>query len=215
MAAVVAKTGAWRLEIVKRNDVPRFEVLPKRWIVERSFAWIVRCRRLARDFERHVRSVVAFMRMMVQGLAPGMEHGDEADLGAEMLRVGGDPAQRLGGGSEQDGVDRLLVLEGDLGHRCGQREHDVEVRRRQQLGLPGLEPCGTRLSLALRTVPVAAGVIGMTYEAAIGAELGVAAQRRRPAQRDGAHHPPLDAAQMTIVRAAIGVAVAAQDVRHF
>ena len=36
MAAVVAKTGAWRLEIVKRNSVPRFEVLPKRWIVERT-----------------------------------------------------------------------------------------------------------------------------------------------------------------------------------
>jgi len=34
MAAVTAKTGKWRLEIVKRNDIPRFEVLPKRWIVE-------------------------------------------------------------------------------------------------------------------------------------------------------------------------------------
>ena len=63
MAATVAKTGAWRLEIVKRNDVPRFEVLPKRWIVERTFAWISRNRRLARDFERHVRSVVAFIRL--------------------------------------------------------------------------------------------------------------------------------------------------------
>jgi len=58
----VAKTGIWRLEIVKRNDVPRFEVLPKRWIVERTFAWISGSnRRLARDFERHVRSVVAFV----------------------------------------------------------------------------------------------------------------------------------------------------------
>ena len=63
VAAVVAKTGAWRLEIVKRNDVPGFEVLPKRWIVERTFAWISRCRRLARDFERHIRSVVAFIRL--------------------------------------------------------------------------------------------------------------------------------------------------------
>jgi len=63
MAAVIAKTGTWRLEIVKRNDVPRFEVLPKRWIVERSFAWISRCRRLGRDFERHARTVVAFIRL--------------------------------------------------------------------------------------------------------------------------------------------------------
>ena len=55
--------------------------------------------------------------MMLQGLAPGVEHGDEADLGAEMLGIGGDRAQRLGRRPEQDGVDRLLVLEGDLGDR--------------------------------------------------------------------------------------------------
>jgi transposase len=61
MAETVAKTGRWRLEIVKRNDVPRFEVVPKRWIVERTLAWISHCRRLARDFERHIRTVVAFI----------------------------------------------------------------------------------------------------------------------------------------------------------
>jgi hypothetical protein len=38
--AVAAKTGKWRLEIVKRNDVRRFEVLLKRWIVERTLAWM-------------------------------------------------------------------------------------------------------------------------------------------------------------------------------
>ena len=59
----LAKTGAWRIEIVKRNDVPRFEVLPKRWIVERTFAWISRNRRLARDFERYARTVAAWIRL--------------------------------------------------------------------------------------------------------------------------------------------------------
>jgi transposase len=58
---MTAMTGTWRLEIVKRNDVPRFEVLPKRWIVERTLAWISHYRRLARDFERHLRTVVAFV----------------------------------------------------------------------------------------------------------------------------------------------------------
>ena len=48
-----------------------------------------------------------------------------------------------------------------------------------------------------------------------GAGLGVTAERRRPAQLDGAHHPPLDAAEMAIVCPAIGVAVAAEDIRHF
>jgi transposase len=63
MAAVIAKTGAWKLEIVKRTELHRFVVLPKRWIVERTFAWIARNRRLMRDFERHARTVAAFVRL--------------------------------------------------------------------------------------------------------------------------------------------------------
>lgn len=63
MAETMARTGRWRLEIVKRNEVPRFEVVPKRWIVERTLAWISHFRRLARDFERYARSVIAFVRL--------------------------------------------------------------------------------------------------------------------------------------------------------
>jgi transposase len=53
MAAAVSRTGTWVLQIVRRCDRHRFVVLPKRWIVERTLAWISRCRRLARDYERH------------------------------------------------------------------------------------------------------------------------------------------------------------------
>ena len=63
MEAVVARTGAWVLEIVRRCDRHRFVVLPKRWIVERTLAWISRCRRLARDYERHTRKAAAFVRL--------------------------------------------------------------------------------------------------------------------------------------------------------
>ena len=63
MALVVWRTGAWKLEIVRRSDVKGFEVLPKRWIVERTFAWISRNRRLARDFERYAATVAAFVRL--------------------------------------------------------------------------------------------------------------------------------------------------------
>jgi transposase len=55
MEAAVARTGTWELQIVRRCDRHRFVVLPKRWIVERTLAWISRCRRLARDYERHAR----------------------------------------------------------------------------------------------------------------------------------------------------------------
>jgi transposase len=63
MALVIWRTGAWKLEIVKRSDATGFEVLPKRWIVERTFAWISRNRRLARDFERYATTVAAFVRL--------------------------------------------------------------------------------------------------------------------------------------------------------
>ena len=63
MALTVWRTGVWRLRIVKRSDAAGFEVLPKRWIVERTFAWISRNRRLARDFERYATTVAAFVRL--------------------------------------------------------------------------------------------------------------------------------------------------------
>jgi hypothetical protein len=63
MAKAVAKTGPWRLEVVKLLRSHRFVVLTKRWIVERTFAWIAHCRRLGKDFERHVREAAAFIRL--------------------------------------------------------------------------------------------------------------------------------------------------------
>jgi transposase len=52
------------LEIVKRSDqVKGFVVLPKRWIVERTFAWLGRCRRLAKDWENLTRNALAFLRL--------------------------------------------------------------------------------------------------------------------------------------------------------
>jgi len=52
------------LEIVKRSDqATRFVVLPKRWIVERTFAWLTRCRRLAKDWECLNRKALAFLKL--------------------------------------------------------------------------------------------------------------------------------------------------------
>ena len=63
MAKTVATTGCCKIEIVKRSDLSRFVILPKRWIVERTFAWISRNRRLMRDFERYTKTVAAFVRL--------------------------------------------------------------------------------------------------------------------------------------------------------
>ena len=52
------------IEIVKRSDQAKgFTVLPKRWIVERTIAWLNRCRRLAKDWENLNRKGLAFLRL--------------------------------------------------------------------------------------------------------------------------------------------------------
>jgi transposase len=53
--------GSWTLEIIKRSDTAKgFELLPRRWVVERTFAWLGRCRRLAKDWERSIESSTAW-----------------------------------------------------------------------------------------------------------------------------------------------------------
>jgi transposase len=75
MKAIMAQVD---VEIVKRSDQAKaFTVLPKRWVVERTFAWLNRCRRLAKDWEclnRKARSflLLASIRLMLRRLARSM-----------------------------------------------------------------------------------------------------------------------------------------------
>ena len=70
-----AEVGGWTVEVVRKAEDGSFQVLPRRWVVERTFAWLYKCRRLCRDFEHRVESVVGFiyaamMRLLVRRLAP-------------------------------------------------------------------------------------------------------------------------------------------------
>jgi hypothetical protein len=105
-------------------------------------------------------------------------------------------------------------VERDLGGRCRQGEHDVEVWHRQQFSLAFGEPVGARQALALRTVPVAAGVVGAADQPAVGTVLDMAAQRRRPARLDRRHDTAFGAAEMGRVGLAERRTVMAEDVRH-
>ena len=70
-----AKIGDWTMEIVKRSDTAEgFEVIPRRWVVERTFAWLNRCRRLATDWEKTIASaeawiLIAHIRLVTRRLA--------------------------------------------------------------------------------------------------------------------------------------------------
>lgn len=53
-----------KTEIIKRSDRAKgFEILPRRWVVERTFAWLNRCRRLAKDWENLTRNALAFLHL--------------------------------------------------------------------------------------------------------------------------------------------------------
>jgi len=63
-AAVKKILAQVNIEIVKRSDRAKgFVVLPRRWVVERTFAWLGRCRRLAKDWENLNRRARAFLRL--------------------------------------------------------------------------------------------------------------------------------------------------------
>jgi len=55
-AAKVKKILKAETEIAKRNELHTFKVIPKRWVVERSFSWLEKCRRLWKNCERKLRA---------------------------------------------------------------------------------------------------------------------------------------------------------------
>ena len=67
--------GQWTIEIIRCSDTAEgFEVLPRRWVVERTFAWLGRCRRLAKDWESSIESstawaTIAHIRILTRRLA--------------------------------------------------------------------------------------------------------------------------------------------------
>ena len=62
LAKALADSGTWCLQIIKRSDALKgFVVLPRRWVVERTFAWLNRNRRLAKDFEKTIKSATTWL----------------------------------------------------------------------------------------------------------------------------------------------------------
>ncbi len=68
--AVAAVIGA-EVEVAKRNELHTFAVIPKRWVVERTFGWLEKCRRLWKNCERKISNslqmtIIALVRLMLK-----------------------------------------------------------------------------------------------------------------------------------------------------
>jgi hypothetical protein len=150
---------------------------------------------------------------MGHGRAPGVQHGGDADAGAQVLGIGRDQEHGLGRGLEQEIVDHGLVLVGDVGDRRRQREHHVVVGHWQQLGLALGQPLPGCGSLALRAMAIAAGVVGDQGVRAVLAARDMAAERRGTAALDCRHDLELTEAHLAGVGLPPRRAVVAEDIR--
>jgi transposase len=80
LVTALSHCGPWTIEIVERPPgVKGFQLLPRRWVVERTFAWFGRCRRLAKDFEGSAATeaawlLVAHLRLLTRRLAAATKH---------------------------------------------------------------------------------------------------------------------------------------------
>src|SRR6202040_1035517 len=108
--------------------------------------------------------------------------------------------------------DYRLVLVGDRGDLGRQREDQVEVADRQQIGLAGGKPVPRSRALALGAMPVAAGVVGDPAVAALRAALDMTAEGGRAAALDSRHHLELAEADMPGIGLAPGGPMAVKDV---
>src|SRR5213593_2839536 len=103
------------------------------------------------------------MLMLVQLLAPGVEHGEAADLGPEMLGVPGDVLERLGDRAKEQPIEQARVLKCQRPEVMRQGKDHMAVGSLEEFPLPGGEPRGLGRAVTFGTATVAAGVIRLRF----------------------------------------------------
>lgn len=151
--------------------------------------------------------------MVEQRLAPGVEHAEESDRGAEMCRVGRDLQQRGRARAQEEIVDDALVLQRQPREVVREREDHMVVADGQEF-LPGREPLVAGVRQALRTGPIATRVVRDRAMVTARTAIEMATQRGRAAAREGAQHAPLLPRQPGPVGLDEAIAVLANDVGH-
>jgi len=129
------------------------------------------------------------MRMEKQILAPGVQYREKADLGAQVLRIGGNLQESCRTGSKQEGIDEFFVVENQGSQSVGERKDNVHVGNGQKFLLTSGQPLVASVGQTLRTMPIPAAIVGDGHGlTASGATIPVTAERCCPATFDRGEH---------------------------
>ncbi len=144
---------------------------------------------------------------------PGMQYQRQPRACAQVLRVGRDRLYRLGSRPEQDGVDHRLVVVGEIADWRRQREYQVVILDRQQIGLTRFEPTLRGTALASGTMAVTARVVGNLAMIAALAMPYMTTERRAAASLDGRHDLELAETNVSPVHLTPRLAPSTEDIR--
>jgi hypothetical protein len=155
------------------------------------------------------------MRVVEQGRPPTVQHGKEANLCSQMLGIGGYGAQGFGRGLKENVVNHLLVLVSDRGNLIRDGEHDMKILAVEKFRLPVFYPVCACERLTLGTMTISARPVADALLTACITLFDLSSESRRPAYLDGGHDASLRCGHRRTVLVSVGLAVAAEDVRHF
>ena len=154
------------------------------------------------------------MRVVFEFLIPCVQHADEADLGSEVPRIGGDFDQRFCTGSKQQIVHNLLVLQSQRREFVWQRENDMRVACGQEFALSCRKPALACCCLTLRTVPVTARIEGDGPVSAGRAFIDVTAESGGAAARDRSKHLQMGSREKAVIPVNESWSGCANDISH-
>jgi hypothetical protein len=154
------------------------------------------------------------VRMVLQPLAPRVQHHQPANGAAQSLRIPRDLQQGFSGRLKQEVVHHALVDEGEAGERLRHGEDEVDVASRQQLLLARRHPGVPRRRQTLWAMPIAAAVVRDGHLRALLTAITVPAERRGAALRDGPEDASMDARHPGPVLLQDAIAMSAHEVGH-
>src|ERR1700722_635086 len=148
-------------------------------------------------------------------LTPGVQHGEEAEFRAEVLRIASDFEKCFRTGAEQQIVDDFLVVQNQCGKLRRKCEDHMDVARREKFSLPCGDPAFAGRGLTLRAVSIAAAVVGDggTMPAA-GALIEMTAECGGATPRNGQQHLDVLPAEPLAISFEEGSSCAADEIGH-